>query len=179
MNELNELVLLVYLLSGEDVSSTWNSVIQDDLCSITPEHVMQLWQQLVQLEDMSFISVLFQFFAPNSSKTVKTKVLLITKEEGQLLVCNGIGSSNLVTVSVDDMVNLLDWWCNQPDCNIPLQAHPMYKKVFKSSVNVKSIHLFSSVHPIQENTNLRLAHFQMICDAAKCSAPPPLQREQL
>lgn len=167
-NELNELALLVYLLSGVDVTPEWNRMLLDEMPSINQEQIMELWQQLLHLDDNSFLSVFFQFI-PNQRGAIKTKVLLFTKEDTQLLVCNGIGSSNLINVSLDRMVDLLDWWLNLPNCDIPLlgQTHPVYKEVFRCSANVKSIHLFTNTHAIQENTNLRLAHFHLICEAAK------------
>ena len=167
MNELDDLAFVLFLMTGKDMTSAWRRLMQEPEPSISQEAIMQLWQQILQLDDGHVISVLFQY---GQTKYVKTKILLMTREGDKVLVCNGIGSDNLVLVSVDSLVDFLDWWINLPTCDIPLSGvHPVYKQVFKCSIAVRSIHLFVETLPIQETANLRLAHFQMICEASKLS----------
>ncbi len=170
LKDLNELILLVYLLSGKDVSEEWQRKLQDDLRSIEPAQIMKLWQSLLQLNENRFVSVLFQFVQPNKpSAGVTTKVVLITREDDQLLLCNGIGSESFLLMSAEEVVDVLDWWVNQPDCDIPMaNVHPLYQKVFQWPLGIKSVHLFTNTHEIQDNTNLRLAHFQTLCESSKC-----------
>jgi hypothetical protein len=169
MNEYDDLVFVVFLLTGRDMSSVWSRMLQDDIPSISQDYIMQLWQNVLQLDDTHVLSVLFECIQTN--KVVKSRVLLLTKEGDEILVCNGVGSDNLVLTSVKELVDFLDWWINLPTCDIPFSGvHPLYKKVFKCSVGVRSVHLFSEFIPIQDsNLNLRLAHFNMLCEASKLS----------
>lgn len=165
---------MVYFLCDKDVVDEWGRQMNDDMPSINVEQIMTLWQQLLQLQDNQLVSVLFQFVGnAGQQKKAKTKVLLFTRENDGLLVCNGVGSDNLVTVIMDEMVDLLNWWSNLATPDIPPldKVHPLYRKVFRCSVNVKSIHLFTETHDMVSNTNLRLAQFNMICDAARLQQP--------
>ena len=168
MNEVDDIAFVLFLLTGTDKSSAWRQVSKTSEPSISQEEIMKLWQSVLQLDDGHVLSVLFQY---SQTKYVKTKILLMTREGDEILVCNGIGSDNLVTVSVDSLVDFLDWWINLPTCDIPLSGvHPIYRQVFKCSIAVQSIHLLTEVHTIQDATvNLRLAHFQMLCEASKLS----------
>lgn len=167
MNEVDDIAFVLFLLTGVDKSSAWK-VPESVEPSICPEEIMKLWQSVVQLDDGHVLSVLFQY---GQTKYVKTKFLLMTREGNEILVCNGIGSDNLVVTSIENLVDFLDWWINLPTCDIPLSGvHPVYKEVFKCSTAVRSIHLLTEVHTIQDATvNLRLAHFQMLCEASKLS----------
>lgn len=168
-----EQVCMVYFLSDKDRREEWTRMFSDELVSASAEQVLLVWQHLVQMQDNQMVVVLFQYVT--SHKVVKNKVLLFTLENDDLLVCNGYGSANLVSVTHEDLIDMLDWWSNLPTMDIPAQAHPVYTKVFACDSNVKSIHLFSETHDITSNVNLRLAQFNMICDAASRYTPsfPP------
>ena len=160
-----EQACMVYLMCDKDVRETWGTMQNDDLVSACAEDVLTLWQQLLQMQDNQLVSVLYQY--KNSKGIIKTKALLFTLENEYLLVCNGTGSNNLVIVSMNEMADLCNWWSSLPLMHVPLlHVHPMYKKVFGSDLNVKPIHLFTETHDMIKNTNLRLAQFNMICEAA-------------
>jgi hypothetical protein len=162
---MNEQVWLVYFLCDKDMRESWDVLLNDDMPSIEKEQIMTLWQHLLQLGDNQLISVLFQYVEHSN---VKTKVLLMTREDDELLVCNGVGSENLVSTTLHEMVDFLNWWSNLATCDIPAtQVHPVYSKVFRCALNIKSIHLFTETHDMVNNTNLRLAQFNMICEAAQ------------
>ena len=160
-----EQACMVYFMCDKDVRESWSLMLNDDLVSACAEDVLTLWQQLLQMKENQLVSVLYQY--QNSKGIFKTKVLLFTLENDYLLVCNGIGSENLVVVTLDEMADLCDWWSRLPSVHVPLlHVHPMYKNVFRSDLNVKPIHLFIETHNMVKNTNLRLAQFNMICEAA-------------
>lgn len=168
MKELDEHAWLVYFMCDKDVREQWATQLADDMPSISAEQIMTLWQQLLQLQDNQLVSVLFQFVGnAGQAKKAKTKALLFTREDDGFLVCNGIGGDNLVNVTVDEMVDFLNWWTNLETHDIPLYAHAVYRKVFRCSTNVKSVHLFTETFDMVNNTNLRLAQFNMICEAAQ------------
>ncbi len=168
MKEWEHQACMLFFMSDKDVTESWRRVLEDDMVSAGPESVLRLWQQLLQMQDNELVSVLFQYMT--SRQVVKTKVLLFTQEENYLLVCNGIGGDSLVNVTYEEMIDLCNWWSGSPTVDVPLQAHPVYRKVFRCDTNVKSIHLFTDTHTMSSNTNLRLAQFNRICEAASHKA---------
>lgn len=169
---LDEIVFLTYILSGQDVRSDWQRhMMSHPEGDMVPEDVLQLWQRLVHLKDNEFISVIFHYKQSGNPKAqTKSKVLLLSLEDSHVLVCNGVGGDNLVKVSKDDMITLFDWWCNLHNLGIPLAGGRnlgIFKKVFRTSVGIDSVYLFSDTHVMSEDMNLRVGHFQMICEAAK------------
>jgi hypothetical protein len=166
MNEVYDLAFVLFLMTGSDESGGWKRVFENKEVTINQEQLLQLWQRLVQLDDSHVVVALYQCIS--LKKVVTSRVLLFTRENDDILVCNGVGSDGLVTVSIQSVVDLLDWWVNLPSCDIPLSGiHPLYSSVFRCGIAVNSVHLFSETYDIQENANLRLAHFQMLCEAAK------------
>jgi hypothetical protein len=176
MEEWEEQACMVYFLCDKDVKEAWHQVLDEDMVSsdVSPEQVLLLWQKLLQLEENQVVSVLFQY--KTSKNRVKTKVLLFTLENEYLLVCNGIGSANLIVVTLEEMSDLCNWWSGLPTTDIPLTGvHLVYRKVFCCDVNVKPIHLLTETHDMVSNTNLRLAQFNMICEAAARRLPFPVK----
>lgn len=166
MHEWNEPAWVVYFLCDKDVTDTWKRWANDDIPSVNEEQVLTLWQSLLQMTDNQLVSVLFQYV--DKSGQVKTKVVLFTREDNELLACNGVGSDNLVQVGWDEMIDFLNWWSNLSPPDIPLTSVPaVYRKVFCCPTNVKSIHLFTETHDMVSNTNLRLAQFNLMCKAAE------------
>ena len=164
-NKWEDQAWMVFFLCDKDVRDHWNRLLNDDMVSASAEQVLELWQQLLQMQENQVVSVLFQYLTPRNK--CKTKVLLFTQENDYLLVCNGIGSENLIVVTYNDMIDFCDWWSNLGAVNIPLtNVHPVYRKVFRCDLNVKTVHLFTETHDMVKNTNLRLAQFNMICEAA-------------
>ena len=161
--------LYMFILSGKDMEASWQRIMDDDMPSISPEHVLQVWQAVVQLEPEQFVSVLFQFVQSN---LVENRVLLITQEDDHLLVCNGIGSESLLVTSVEDVVNMLDWWLRSMEMHAQQAQHalhPVFKQLFLVSdgEDLRGVHLFCESHKLQNNTNLRLAQFQALCQSAQ------------
>ena len=171
MKEWEEQACMVYFMCDVDVREHWEKLLSDDMVSASPESVLTMWQQLLQMQENQLVAVLFQCMT--ARKVVKTKVLLFTLENDYLLVCNGIGSENLIIVTYEEMIDFCNWWSSlQPSVDIPLlNVHPVYRKVFRCDLNVKTVHLFTETHDMVSNTNLRLAQFNMICKAASLQGP--------
>jgi hypothetical protein len=169
MHEWNEQAWIVYFLCDKDVTDTWVRMLNDDIPSACPEQVLTLWQSLLQMTDNQVVSALFQYV--DKSSQIKTKVVLFTREDEGLLACNGISSTNLVTLTWDEMIDFLNWWSNLTPPDIPLTGVPqVYSKVFCCATNVKTVHLFTETHDMVSNTNIRLAQFNLMCKAAEYQA---------
>lgn len=155
--------MYMFILTGKDVREQWHKLFSDEMPSVSPEDVLKVWQALVQLTSGKVVSVLFQFV----HLSVENRVLLFTLEEEKLLVCNGIGSECLCSQNLSDVINWLDWWANVENSDVLEDAPEGFCKLFNCTPGSKSVHLFTETHDIENNTNLRLAHFQTLCKASQ------------
>ncbi len=161
--------LIVYVLTNKDVQLHWRRQLKVAPSSITQEDILRLWQVLLQLEDGMLVTTLYVF---ESTQGRQNRVLLFMLENDKLLVCNNVGSDGIQVVELSEIITMLDEWFNLPLLYVKTPS-PLFSQLFQvsSTESIKSVHLLTEVHAIEENTNLRWAHFQLLCRQSEFTWP--------